>query len=294
MSNAISRRLLLVVHPTRSDAKTTAEALIAKLVSENFEIVSTSEIEIAGIAKISLSELDDLLSKAAIELAVVLGGDGTILRAAQAIRGSSVPLLGVNLGHVGFLAQIGRPTIAELATAIIAKNYKSERRMVLQYRIERAGESIANGWALNEVTIERSSEAMVELLVQIDHRPLSRWGCDGIICATPTGSTAYAFSAGGPIVWPEVEALVLLPLAAHALFSRPMVISPESIIAVDIESEEATLSADGLRKFQLVENDRVILTSDNSPINLAQIDPALFTDRLVAKFKLPVEGWRGE
>jgi len=294
MSNAISRRLLLVVHPTRSDAKTTAEALIAKLVSENFEIVSTSEIEIAGIAKISLSELDDLLSKSAIELAVVLGGDGTILRAAQAIRGSSVPLLGVNLGHVGFLAQIGRPTIAELATAIIAKNYKSERRMVLQYRIERAGESIAHGWALNEVTIERSSEAMVELLVQIDHRPLSRWGCDGIICATPTGSTAYAFSAGGPIVWPEVEALVLLPLAAHALFSRPMVISPESIIAVDIESEEATLSADGLRKFQLVENDRVILTSDNSPINLAQIDPALFTDRLVAKFKLPVEGWRGE
>jgi len=294
MSNAISRRLLLVVHPTRSDAKTTAEALIAKLASENFEIVSTSEIEMAGIAKISLSELGDLLSESAIELAVVLGGDGTILRAAQAIRGSSVPLLGVNLGHVGFLAQIGRPTIAELATAIIAKNYKSERRMVLQYRIERAGESIAHGWALNEVTIERSSEAMVELLVQIDHRPLSRWGCDGIICATPTGSTAYAFSAGGPIVWPEVEALVLLPLAAHALFSRPMVISPESIIAVDIESEEATLSADGLRKFQLVENDRVILTSDNSPINLAQIDPALFTDRLVAKFKLPVEGWRGE
>jgi NAD+ kinase len=294
MSSAISRRLLLVVHPTRSDAKSTAEALVAKLASENFEIVSTSEIEMAGIAKISLSELGDLLAKSAIELAVVLGGDGTILRAAQAIRGSSVPLLGVNLGHVGFLAQIGRPTIAELATAIIAKNYKSERRMVLQYRIERAGQAIAHGWALNEVTIERSSEAMVELLVQIDHRPLSRWGCDGIICATPTGSTAYAFSAGGPIVWPEVEALVLLPLAAHALFSRPMVISPESIIAVDIESEEATLSADGLRKFQLVENDRVILTSDNSPINLAQIDPALFTDRLVAKFKLPVEGWRGE
>ena len=294
MSSAIPRRLLLVVHPTRSDAKRTAEALIAKLASENFEIVSTSEIEIVGIAKISLSELGDLLSKSAIELAVVLGGDGTILRAAQAIRGSSVPLLGVNLGHVGFLAQIGRPSITELATAIIAKSYKSERRMVLQYRIERAGETIANGWALNEVTIERSSEAMVELLVQIDHRPLSRWGCDGIICATPTGSTAYAFSAGGPIVWPEVEALVLLPLAAHASFSRPMVISPESIIAVDIESEEATLSADGLRKFQLVENDRVILTSDNSPINLAQIDPALFTDRLVAKFKLPVEGWRGE
>lgn len=294
MSNKAQRRLLLIVHPTRADAKKAAEELIGLLSNQDFEIVSTSQISFAGVSNISETYLTELLDKSGIELAVVLGGDGTILRAAQAIRGSSIPLLGVNLGHVGFLAQIGRPTAPELASAIISKNYQSERRMVLQYRIERAGKNIAHGWALNEVTIERSSEAMVQLLVQIDHRPLSRWGCDGIICATPTGSTAYAFSAGGPIVWPEVEALVLLPLAAHALFSRPMVISPESTIAVDIESDEATLSADGLRIFQLLENDRVVLTSDSSPINLAHIDPALFTDRLVAKFKLPVEGWRGE
>lgn len=294
MSNKAQRRLLLIVHPTRADAKKAAEELIGSLSNQDFEIVSTSQISFAGVSNISETYLTELLDKSGIELAVVLGGDGTILRAAQAIRGSSIPLLGVNLGHVGFLAQIGRPTAPELASAIISKNYQSERRMVLQYRIERAGKNIAHGWALNEVTIERSSEAMVQLLVQIDHRPLSRWGCDGIICATPTGSTAYAFSAGGPIVWPEVEALVLLPLAAHALFSRPMVISPESTIAVDIESDEATLSADGLRIFQLLENDRVVLTSDSSPINLAHIDPALFTDRLVAKFKLPVEGWRGE
>lgn len=294
MSKKTLRRLLLIVHPTRADAKKTAEELIGLLSNQDFEIVSTSQISFAGVSNISETYLAELLDKSGIELAVVLGGDGTILRAAQAIRGSSIPLLGVNLGHVGFLAQIGRPTASELASAIITKNYQSERRMVLQYRIERAGKNIAHGWALNEVTIERSSEAMVQLLVQIDHRPLSRWGCDGIICATPTGSTAYAFSAGGPIVWPEVEALVLLPLAAHALFSRPMVISPESTIAVDIESDEATLSADGLRIFQLLENDRVVLTSDSSPINLAHIDPALFTDRLVAKFKLPVEGWRGE
>lgn len=294
MSKKTLRRLLLIVHPTRADAKKAAEELIGLLSNQDFEIVSTSQISFAGVSNISETYLTELLDKSGIELAVVLGGDGTILRAAQAIRGSSIPLLGVNLGHVGFLAQIGRPTAPELASAIISKNYQSERRMVLQYRIERAGKNIAHGWALNEVTIERSSEAMVQLLVQIDHRPLSRWGCDGIICATPTGSTAYAFSAGGPIVWPEVEALVLLPLAAHALFSRPMVISPESTIAVDIESDEATLSADGLRIFQLLENDRVVLTSDSSPINLAHIDPALFTDRLVAKFKLPVEGWRGE
>lgn len=294
MTSKDLRRLLLVVHPSRSDAKKAAEELISKLLESAFEIVTTSEINFERVNRISATQLNAALAASEIELAVVLGGDGTILRAAEAIRGSTIPLLGVNLGHVGFLAQIGRPTISELVAAIVAKNYESERRMVLQYHIERAGENIAHGWALNEVTIERSSEAMVQLLLQIDHRPLSRWGCDGIICATPTGSTAYAFSAGGPIVWPEVEALVLLPLAAHALFSRPMVISPESTIAVDIESENATLSADGLRKFELFENDRVILTKDISAINLAHIDPALFTDRLVAKFKLPVEGWRGE
>lgn len=294
MTSKNLRRLLLVVHPSRSDAKKAAEELISKLLENAFEIVTTSEINFERVNRISATQLNAALAASEIELAVVLGGDGTILRAAEAIRGSTIPLLGVNLGHVGFLAQIGRPTISELVAAIVAKNYESERRMVLQYHIERAGENIAHGWALNEVTIERSSEAMVQLLLQIDHRPLSRWGCDGIICATPTGSTAYAFSAGGPIVWPEVEALVLLPLAAHALFSRPMVISPESTIAVDIESENATLSADGLRKFELFENDRVILTKDISAINLAHIDPALFTDRLVAKFKLPVEGWRGE
>ena len=135
---------------------------------------------------------------------------------------------------------------------------------------------------------------MIELFVQVDHRPLSRWGCDGVICATPTGSTAYAFSAGGPIVWPDVDALVLLPLAAHALFSDPMVVSPESEIAIDIESEVGVLSADGLRKFQLLEGDRVLLTSERSFIALAHLEDASFADRLVAKFKLPVDGWRGE
>jgi len=160
--------------------------------------------------------------------------------------------------------------------------------------VQREEKIVAHGWALNEVTIERSTEAMIELFVQVDHRPLSRWGCDGVICATPTGSTAYAFSAGGPVVWPEVEALVLLPLAAHALFSDPMVISPDSEIAIDVESDVGALSADGLRKFALIEKDRIVLTSDKSFINLAHLEEAPFADRLVAKFKLPVDGWRGE
>ena len=144
------------------------------------------------------------------------------------------------------------------------------------------------------MVIEGLPGAMIGLFVQIDNRPLSRWGCDGVICSTPTGSTAYAFSAGGPVVWPEVPALVLLPIAAHALFSRPMVISPESTIAIDVESDDALLSADGFRRTDLKAGDRITITRDPSTVSLAHIEDSPFTDRLVAKFKLPVEGWRGE
>ncbi|MEN9516192.1 MAG: hypothetical protein RLZZ159_58, partial [Actinomycetota bacterium] len=212
----------------------------------------------------------------------------------EMVHGSNVPVLGINLGHVGFLAQIGKPSIASIVEAIKSKTYNLEKRMTLSYQVIRGESLVTQGWALNEITVERNTEAMIELFVQVDHRPLSRWGCDGVICATPTGSTAYAFSAGGPVVWPDVEALVLLPLAAHALFSDPMVISPNSEIAIDVESDEGALSADGLRKFHLLEKDRVVITSEKTFINLAHIESAAFTDRLVAKFKLPVDGWRGE
>jgi NAD+ kinase len=198
------------------------------------------------------------------------------------------------LGHVGFLAEVEKPTLAEIASSIVAKGYVTENRMVLKYSVIRGGSVISDGWALNEVTVERDGTTMVELFVQIDNRPLSRWGCDGLICSTPTGSTAYAFSAGGPVLWPEIDALVLLPISAHALFSRPMVVSPKSEIIVDIESSDALLSSDSLRKFPLQLGDRILITRDSSVIKLSHIKPTLFTDRLVAKFKLPVEGWRGE
>jgi NAD+ kinase len=267
------RKILLVVHPSRKDAIEYAQALTQLLISENFEV--------------SQSKADGA------EAAIVLGGDGTMLRAAQLCRGFDIPILGINLGNVGFLAEIEKPSINEILEAIQTKRYKSEPRLVLKYSVERDGVEIAEGWALNEVVIEGLPGEMIQLFVQIDSRPLSRWGCDGVICATPTGSTAYAFSAGGPVVWPEVPAFVLLPIAAHALFSRPMVVSPESTIAIDVESKDALLSADGFRRTELKVGDRVVLTRDDSRIHLAHIENSPFSDRLVAKFKLPVEGWRG-
>ena len=286
------REVLLVLHPTRPQAKELAGSIVKTLSAENFSFISSADTGISGVTQVASEQVRQRYSE--IELVLVLGGDGTILRGAEQIHGSNIPVLGINLGHVGFLAEIGKPSQIEIISAIRDKKYKTEKRMTLAYQIFRGDELVTKGWALNEVTVERSTEAMIELFVQVDHRPLSRWGCDAVICATPTGSTAYAFSAGGPVVWPEVEALVLLPLAAHALFSDPMVIGADSEIAIDVESDEGVLSADGLRKFALKEKDRVVLTSDKSYINLAHIDAAPFTDRLVAKFKLPVDGWRGE
>ncbi|MBM3710784.1 MAG: NAD kinase [Actinobacteria bacterium] len=288
----IKREVLLVLHPTRPEAKELAGSIVKTLRSEGFAFISSADTGVSGVTQVGSEQVRQRYGE--IELVLVLGGDGTILRGAEQIHGSNIPVLGINLGHVGFLAEIGKPSQEKIISAIRDKKYKTEKRMTLAYQVFRADELVTKGWALNEVTVERSTEAMIELFVQVDHRPLSRWGCDAVICATPTGSTAYAFSAGGPVVWPEVEALVLLPLAAHALFSDPMVIGADSEIAIDVESDEGVLSADGLRKFALKEKDRVVLTSDKSYINLAHIDAAPFTDRLVAKFKLPVDGWRGE
>jgi NAD+ kinase len=277
------RSALLVVHPTRQEALDSAEIFVNELKKADFEIYSN--IELNG------TQLFEIGTK--VEIAIVLGGDGTILRAVELVREQNTPILGINLGHVGFLAEVEKLTNSEILKAIVEKNYKTEDRMILGYKVLRGEKEISTGWALNEVTIERNDHQMIEVLAQIDHRPLSRWGCDAVICATPTGSTAYAFSAGGPVVWPEVNALVLLPLAAHALFSRPMVVSPNSEIVIDLESESADLNADGLRLIKLQLNDRVILTSDKKVIHLAHIKSTNFSDRLVAKFKLPVEGWRG-
>jgi len=280
------KRILLVVHPTRPAAAKFGTLLAEKFIAEKFEVLSNFPDLIPGSK--TVDGIDG------ISTAIVLGGDGTILRAAEIVRGHDIPIIGVNLGNVGFLAEIAQPSVVEIVEAVQKGEIHREPRLVLQYEVLRGGNVVDKGWALNEVAIERSSTQMLELFVQVDGRPLSKWGCDGVICATPTGSTAYAFSAGGPVVWPEVSALVLLPLAAHALFSRPMVVSPDCEVVIDVSSMSAQISSDGLRQTDLVAGDRVILTRDKQQIQLAYLNAGKFTDRLVAKFKLPIEGWRGE
>jgi NAD+ kinase len=231
------------------------------------------------------------------ELAVVIGGDGTILRAAELTRETGTPLLGVNLGHVGFLAEAESDDIEITIDAIVNRRYTAEERLTVDVTVYRDRELVAATWALNEASVEKAArERMLEVVVEVDGRPLSRWGCDGVVCATPTGSTAYNFSAGGPVVWPGVEALLMVPISAHALFARPMVVAPSSVLAVEVLDRtegSGVLWCDGRRTVDLPPGARIEVRRGRTPVRLVRLHQAPFTDRLVAKFDLPVTGWRG-
>jgi NAD+ kinase len=334
-----NRTILLVVHTGRPEGVRTARAVAGRLTS-------------AGVTvRVLKSEADDLrcpdaeqmpVAPAAAETAemvLVIGGDGTLLRAAEIARPAGTPLLGVNLGHVGFLAETEPEVLADAVDQVLAGAYIIEQRMTVDVTVARNGSITARTWALNEATVEKAArERMLDLVTEVDGRPLSRWGCDGIVFATPTGSTAYAFSAGGPVVWPDVEALLLVPISAHALFAGPMVVSPESVLAAEVigatsekgEVSGAVLWCDGRRRVDLPHGTRVEVRRGAQPVLLARVRAigsggtvadggaaaagprevgrrevglrevaagaeigASFTDRLVAKFGLPVAGWRG-
>ena len=294
-----ARRVLLLAHTGRTEAVTAATQVVRLLTAAGIRTVMVPE-EAAALGTEEKSLLDVCSIEAGVrdaELVIVLGGDGTILRAAELVRGTDVPLLGVNLGHVGFLAESEREDLDETVARVVAHDYRVEHRMTLDVRVMHAGRVIARSWAANEASVEKASrERMLELVVDVDGRPLSRFGCDGMIAATPTGSTAYAFSAGGPIVWPEVEAMLVVPLSAHALFARPLVIAPTSTVAFEVlpgMGDGGVLWCDGRRTFDVPVGARVEVRRSPQPVRLARLTRGVFTDRLVAKFRLPVQGWRG-
>lgn len=296
------RAVLLVTHARRPEARALAGEVSAALQSSGIEVrVGRDElVELAALGDDGASgwvgvEPDEHAADGT-ELVIVLGGDGTILRGAERAREADVPLLGVNLGHVGFLAEAEREAVSDVVEAVVQRTWHVEERTALDVSIMTDGTLVARTWALNEISLEKASrERMLDVLVEVDGRPLSRWGCDGVVCATPTGSTAYAFSAGGPVVWPEVEALLVVPISAHALFARPLVVSPASVIAMELPdpSASAVLWADGRRSFDIAPGTRVEVRRHPQPVRLARVAEGTFTDRLVAKFSLPVEGWRG-
>ena len=295
------RHILVVAHTGRAESLDAAIEVCRQLLADGLTpVLSTDEYAHIMASAHDLSPvalLGDTVQIGDLELVIVLGGDGTILRAAELARGCSAPLLGVNLGHVGFLAESEREDLAETVSRALARDYLVEERMTLSVRVKVDTEVVYETWALNEATVEKASrERMLEVVIEVDGRPLSSFGCDGVVMSTPTGSTAYSFSGGGPVVWPSLDALLLVPLSAHALFARPIVVSPDSALAVELlDRTQGTgvLWCDGRRTHDLPRGARVVVRRSPVPVRLARLAQGAFTDRLVNKFNLPVHGWRG-
>ena len=295
------RSILVVAHAHRDDTVTAAERVVDALRAAGARPVLAADDRAALVAvRPSLADvatLDDVPVED-IELAIVLGGDGTILRAAELVREGTAPVLGINMGHVGFLAEIERDDMDDAVRRVIDRDYDVEERLALQVRVKDSADSVVyETWALNEATVEKASrERMLEVVIEVDGRPLSTFGCDGVVVSTPTGSTAYNFSAGGPVIWPTVEAIVVVPLSAHALFAKPLVVGPEHAVAIELlerTNDGGILWCDGRRSHDLPPGARVVVRRSERPVRLARLHPAAFTDRLVRKFRLPVDGWRG-
>jgi NAD+ kinase len=297
--NALQRRILVLAHTGREQARVVAKQFCYALHRHGIGVRLLKD-EAAELA-LDLPGLETVEpvadASSGCELILVIGGDGTILRAAELTRESGTPLLGVNLGHVGFLAEAEHDDVEFVIDAIVHRRYFAEERLTIDVSVYEDKELVWSTWALNEASVEKAArERMLEVVVEVDGRPLSRWGCDGVVCATPTGSTAYNFSAGGPIVWPAVEALLMVPISAHALFARPMVVAPSSVLAVEVIARTdgaGVVWCDGRRTVDLPPGARIEVRRGAHPVRLVRLHRAPFTDRLVAKFDLPVSGWRG-
>ncbi|WTL32240.1 NAD kinase [Nocardia sp. NBC_01503] len=305
-SRGAAREILLVAHPGRSEITETAhrvakifdEAGIGLRVLEDEAYSTRFDLDDGGAANGYPVRVMAHGPDAAVgcEMVLALGGDGTFLRAAELARDASVPVLGINLGRIGFLTEAEAEHLDEALSQVVRGDYTLETRMTIDVCVRVDDVIVERGWALNEASIENAARmGVLEVVLEVDGRPVSSFGCDGVLIATPTGSTAYAFSAGGPVVWPELEALLVIPSNAHALFARPLVTSPESRIAVETVAtgHDAIVFLDGRRTLALPRGGRVEAVRGTEPVRWVRLDSAPFADRMVRKFQLPVTGWRG-
>ena len=307
------RRFLLYVHTGRRAALQATLSVLEELRVRNVravvvddqvdEILALSE-EMAPpklltfLTNGGVDVVDAVTAGDLVELGIVLGGDGTILRALEAVRAADVPVHGVNLGHVGFLAESEVEDLSITVSRLLDGDYEIEERSTLEISVLDAEDQLlVRHWALNEASLEKADRRkMINVAIEIDGRPVSSFGADGVLLSTPTGSTAYAFSAGGPVIWPEVDAMMLIPLAAHALFARPLVLGRSSEAAVEMtldNRDDAILILDGRRSAEITAGMRIEARLSAQSVRLARLAPTPFADRLVEKFQLPVVGWRG-
>ena len=291
------RNALLVSNAQTAEQATLVSRAAAKLIDRGLTpVIEPHEKLRLGPLGVEVSAVADFVGQP-VEIGIVLGGDGSNLRAAELIREQDSPILGINTGHVGFMAEAELDSLANVMDRVAAKDYQVGHRIALEVEVYHDSELMFSSWAMNEVTLEKSArERMLEVVLEVDGRPLSSFGCDGVLVSTPTGSTAYAFSAGGPVIWPNVEALLVVPLSAHALFSRPLVLGPKTQLALEVLKRSpgaGVIWCDGRRAFDLIPGARIEVQQSDRKVPMALLSDAPFTDRLVRKFSLPVTGWRG-
>jgi NAD+ kinase len=272
-------RIALVVHPDREEAATIAERLVAAARDQGIEVLARPDdaARIAGtlLCRDGFTEWDVMLA---------VGGAGTMLEAVRHGVGADVPVLGVNAGHVGFLTEVEPRLVTEAITALVAGRYRESRRMTLA--AEHPDGTTATG--LNDVVVEKAvSQHTVRVAVSVGEERLVGYRADAVIVATPTGSTAYNFSAGGPLVDPELEALVVTAVAPHNLFGRPMVFRPSARLRLTVEGErEARLNIDGRCAGALAPGDSLTVVRGPRAARFIRLTPLHFAAAVREKFRL--------
>lgn len=276
----------LVVHGGRSEAREAALEAVDLLRGEGVGIVGCSGDGWDDV--IDVREPSSFGDRA--DVVLVFGGDGTFLRAAYMARDRGIPLAGVDLGRLGFLSEVGAPDVAAVLRRLVGGAFTVEERMTLLVEVDDAdGRTVARSWALNEASIERTDrQRLVVLEVRVGDSLFAHVPADGIICASPTGSTAYAFSAGGPILSPLVHAILLVPVAPHSLFDRTIVVDPTETLSVRPVGEHNTclVSLDGRETLDVPAGGRVRVSRGDVPVRLARFGMFDFYERVRDKFGL--------
>lgn len=259
----------------RKDLADLAQHLQAKNMTVLFEVNTAEHAQIDHFKTIALDEIGQ---KA--DLVIVMGGDGTMLSAARALKNSAVPLVGINRGHFGFLTDLRAEEMLQSIDAILAGECQTESRMVLNASVIRDGETILQNHAFNDIVL-KSGLRLIELEVTIDNQFIHKQRADGLIVSTPTGTTAYSLSAGGPILHPGLDAIALVPICPHTLSNRPLAVNSNAKIEITVmQVDDAQISFDGQSQLVLSLGDRVKVERADESVTLLHPSEYCYYDML--------------
>ncbi|TKB82148.1 MAG: NAD(+) kinase [Nitrospira sp.] len=279
------KRIAVLTKPKLPEVKATLQSLVSWIRSHDREVLLYSKTasligEPATYDKKQIAEFADLL--------LVLGGDGTMLNAARLVEERQVPILGVNMGGLGFLTEVGAGDLYPALERVIAQDYRIEERLMLRGQLHRHGEHVAQSTVLNDIIVSKGAlSRMIEVQATVDGHVVTKLRGDGLIVSTPTGSTAYSMSAGGPILHPSVNALILTPICPHTLTHRPLLIPSNAALELMLMSQDegAMVTFDGQVGVAMSPGDTVTITASPHKTRLVRFPERTYYDTLRMKLK---------